>query len=129
MGTPVLAEIFLCHMEIKWLNDCPDSFKLVYYQRYVDDIFLMFNAPAQVNKFLQFMNSRHDNIRFTVETEEDNKLPFLDILVSKENGCINTNIYRKPTFSGVYSNFKSFIPAKYKANLVATLLYRIYHLT
>ena len=126
---PVLADIFLCHMETKWLNDCPDSFKPVHYQRYVDDIFLMFNAPAQVNDFLQFMNNRHDNIRFTIETEKDNKLPFLDILVSRGNGCINTNIYRKSTFSGVYSNFKSFIPPKYKANLVATLLYRIYHLT
>ena len=32
-------------------------------------------------------------------------------------------------FTGVYSNFKSFMPSKYNSNLIATFLYRLYHLT
>ena len=35
-------------------------------------------------------------------------------------------MYRKPIFSGVYSNFKSFIDIRYKFGLLHTLLYRIY---
>ena len=36
---PTLANIFLCYHESNWLKDCPKDFKLVYYERYVDDIF------------------------------------------------------------------------------------------
>ena len=90
---------------------------------------MTFKSPLHVEQFLHYMNNRHKNIRFTSEEEKDNKLSFLDVLIVKENGSIKTNIYRKPTFSGVYSNFKSFIPTKYKANLIATLLYRVYHIT
>ena len=75
------------------------------------------------------MNNRHNNIKFTSDEEKNNKLAFLDVHVIREEECFKTNIYRKPTFSGVYSNFKSFIPSKYKSNLLATLLYRIYHIT
>ena len=42
MGSPLgptLANIFLCYHESNWLKDCPKDFKLVYYERYVDDIF------------------------------------------------------------------------------------------
>ena len=62
---------------------------------------------------------------FTYETESDNKLPFLDILVTRGN-TFTTNIYRKPTFSGLYTNFHSFLPENYKTGLVLTLLFRIY---
>ena len=44
---------------------------------------------------------------FTYETEKDNKLAFLDVLVTREGGrwSFSSSLYRKPTFSGLYSNF------------------------
>ena len=45
---------------------------------------------------------------FSMETERQNKFSFLDIEVIREQGKFSTTIYRKPTFSGVYSNFESF---------------------
>ena len=39
MGSPLgssLANAFLCHHETKWLNDCPEKFKPVFYERYVE---------------------------------------------------------------------------------------------
>ena len=33
---------------IKWLKNCPKVFKLVYYKRYVDEIFVLFDKPEQV---------------------------------------------------------------------------------
>ena len=62
---------------------------------------------------------------FTIEEEFENKLPFLDILVIRSEKFI-TILYRKPTFSGLYSNFYSFLPEKYKIGLFHTLLFRIY---
>ena len=39
-----------------------------------------------------------------------------------------TSVYRKPTFSGVFTNFGSFIPKSYKCNLLFTLLHRAFRL-
>ena len=39
-----------------------------------------------------------------------------------------TSVYCKPTFSGVFTNFGSFIPTSYKYNLLFTLLHRAFKL-
>ena len=48
---------------------------------------------------------------------------FLDINISHENEKFATNVYRKKTFSGVYTNFKRFIPETYKVGLIKSLLF------
>ena len=42
---PALANIFMCSFERKWLRDCPNDFKPLFYRRYVDDIFALFSSP------------------------------------------------------------------------------------
>ena len=39
-----------------------------------------------------------------------------------------TSVYRKPTFSRVFTNFGSFIPKSYKCNLLFTLLHKAFKL-
>ena len=63
---------------------------------------------------------------FSMETEKENKLSFLDVEIIREQGKFTTTIYRKPTFSGVCSNFKSFLPSVYKFGMVYTLVYRCF---
>ena len=129
MGSPLgpsLANAFLCHHETKWLNDCPEKFKPVFYKRYVDDIFVLFKRPEHVKPFVDYMNSKHKNINFSFETEKDCQMPFLDVNVFRENGKFVTNVYRKETFTGVYTNFSSFIPLEHKFGLVYTLLHRCF---
>ena len=46
-----------------------------------------------------------------------------------ENNKLTTFVYRKPTFSGVLTNFKSFIPTVYKFGLVYTFLHRCCNIT
>ena len=121
---PTLANIFLCHWEELWLNKCPKQFRPTYYRRYMDDTFVLFESEDQVKKFHKYIGSRHKNMSFTFEVENNNCLPFLDVLVSRESKTFSTSLYRKPTFSGLYSNFLSFMPTEYKKGLVFTLLYR-----
>ena len=52
----------------------------------MDDTFLLFSASDHVLKFHKYINSRHNNMTFTYETEKENKLAFLDVLVSREWG-------------------------------------------
>ena len=131
MGSPLgptLANAFLCHHEKQWLNDCPKHFKPVYYKRYVDDIIVLFESPEHVPLFANYLNSKHKKLKFTFETENNGKLPFLDINIFREKGKFVTTIYRKDTFSGVYTNFNSFLPLDYKFGLVFTLLHRCFSL-
>ena len=69
---------------------------------YVDDIFATSNSRQQATNVIQFLNDQHPNIRFTIEEEVDNKLPFLDTLVIRSNNSYTTILYRKKTFTGVF---------------------------
>ena len=132
MGSPLrptLANVFLCHWEEIWLSKCPKQFRPLYYRRYVDDTFLLFASESHVKKFLRYMNSRHANINFTFEIEKDHKLSFLDVLVTRDGTCLTTSLYPKPIFSGLYTNFYSFISAKYKTGLSNCLIFSIFTLT
>ena len=131
MGTPcgpTLANIFLCFYESKWLQDCPQSFKPKLYRRYVDDTFLLFNSQNHINQFLNYLNNKHANIKFTCDMENNNSLPFLDILINKNSSTFTTSIYRKDTFTGLGTHYLSFEPIKFKINAIKTLLYRAYHI-
>ena len=46
--------------------------------------------------------------------DSKNSLPFLDILISRSENGFKTSVYHKPIFSGVYSNFNSFIYNQHK---------------
>ena len=60
------------------------------------------------------MNSKQKNISLSFETENDGQMPFVDINVLLENGKFVTNVYRKETFTGVYTNFSRFMPLEHK---------------
>ena len=65
---------------------------------------------------------------FTFELEHDGKLAFLDVLVTRRDGSFFASLYRKPTFSGLYSHYESFLPTSYKKGLIYTLLHRAFTL-
>ena len=55
-------------------------------------------------------------------------MSFLDIKITRELNSFSTSVYCKPTFSGVFTNFDSFIPLSYKTGLIWSLLYRAFSL-
>ena len=70
IGSPLgstLANAFLRYYEKEWLDSCPIEFKPKLYKRYVDDIFVMFRSRDHVKKFVDYMNTKHPNIRFAFE--------------------------------------------------------------
>ena len=125
MGSPLgptFANLFLVYYEHNWLKNCPLQFKPKF------KIFLMFQKKEHVKKFFRCMNSRHRNIKFTFEEEQDNKISFLDISITRVGNELQTSLFRKKTFSGVYLNFNSHLPNIYKKGLIDTLLYRAYNI-
>ena len=98
----------------------------MFYKRYVDEIFVLFRRPEHFKPFVDYMNSKHKNINFSFEMEKDGQIPFLDVNVFHENGNFVTNVYRKETFTGVYTNLSSFIPLGHKFGLVYMLLHHCF---
>ena len=115
MGSPLgptLANVFLWHWEEIWLRKCPKQFAPKYYKRFMDDTFMLFNSQDDIKKVPQIHWILSQKYSFTDEIEKENS--FLDVLVSRDSNCFSTSLYRKPTFSGLYSDFTSFMPIKYK---------------
>jgi hypothetical protein len=125
---PVLANIFMCHLESKAMDNYLGILPVVY-KRYEDDCFLIFKTKTICNVFFDYMNKQHPNIKFTRDDENNNELPFLDILIKRNcDGLLETCIYRKPTFSGLYLKWNSYVPKKFKTNLVTCLLHRAWRI-
>ena len=62
-------------------------------------------------------------------TVKTNKIPFLDILLKRcSDNTFSTSVYRKKTFTGLYTKWDSFTPRKYKINLIRTLTYRCFRI-
>ena len=124
MGSPLgptLANIFVGFFEKK----IPADEWPLMYDRYVDDVFSFFVSKAKSAEFFERLNSLHPALRFTVEGEENGSLPFLDVRATKTASGIVTSIFRKPTFTGLYTPWDSFSPTVYKVNLVRSLAHRI----
>ena len=123
-----LFTIFLSYHDQTWLKNCPYEFKPVIYKRYDDDTFLLFRSKDHIENFRCYLDCQHPIIKFTSEMEENNSILFLDIKIRRVNNSFSTSIYRKVTFSGVFTNFESFVPVSYKSSLIFTLLFRAFKL-
>ena len=120
---PLLADIFMAKLENGPLKPMLDS--LPTYVRYVDDTFIICNDNIGPHELLNVFNDSHKAIKFTVESEIDGCLPFLDVLLTRQHeGHLTRTIYRKPTWTGQYTSFHSFVPLQMKRNLIKTLAYR-----
>ena len=100
-------------------------------QLFIDDLLMIhfhyFDQRITLRN-LQIISINNRKTKFTSEIEEIGSLSFLDIKISRENNKFVTSVYRKPTFSGVFTNFESFIPDIYKRGLIETLLHRSFRL-
>ena len=105
---PTFANSFLCFYEKKWLEQCPDKSKWVYYRRYADNIFVLFKSRDHLIKYSDYLNKCHPNMKFSFQEKKYGKLSFLDVEMSGEGNKFSTTIYRKPAFSAVYTHFDSF---------------------
>ena len=126
MGSPLgstFANIFLCHCEREWLDNCPICFKL-WYTNGTLKIFFLFLSKEHLSFFVDYTSKQHKCLKFTSEAENDNTFSFLNIKITRHSQQFRTPVYIKPTFSGIFTHCESYLDQTYWTSLVNTLLFR-----
>ena len=100
--------------ESKWPNEYNLN-KPKFYFRYVDDILAASDNKQDSLNFLNFLNNRHRNIKFTIQKQINHSIAFLDVFISGiNNQNLTLETYHKSTYTGLILNFKSFTSFSYK---------------
>ena len=125
MGSPVTAVFANLYMEsFEEQAITTSSYKPTNWKCYVDDSFTILDRE-NVDDFVQHLNNQQPSIRFTMETENNNKLAFLDTAVlRKPDSRLTTSVYRKPTHSDQYLAYDSHHPQSVKRGIVKCLYER-----
>ena len=98
---PVLANIFMGFYKTKWLDEYNLN-KPQFYLIYAEDILAAFDSKQESLNFLNFLNNRHPNIKFTIEKQINHSTAFLDVFISgikSQNPTLQT--YHISTYTGL----------------------------
>jgi len=119
--SPLLAEFFMAKFEIdlKERNLLPKV-----WLRYVDDVFAIIKQD-DLEQTLNVLNNQYNTIKFTVEKEENDCLPFLDLKLCKVNGKLDISVYHKPTSTLRYITSDSHCPRQHKMAAFHSMAYRL----
>ena len=102
--SPVCSNLYMKFFEKYLLRTLilPDN---VIWYRYVDDVLCLW--PEDLDNFLSQLNNLVPSIEFSIEEEVDFKIPFLDVLIEREEHNFKFTIYRKPTNICSYMHYYS----------------------
>ena len=127
---PPVAILFLDRFESRALENVVVKPSL--FVRYIDDYAGLWTHGKQgLLDFVAYLNSLHPTLRFTLEYSDGlTGVPFLDTLVTVEKQGdvtkLETELYIKPTNSGIILNYKSAHPTSTKHNIVRSQFHRAF---
>ena len=125
--SPVLANLYMEYFGSNLLKKIKQQ--NIVWLRYVDDILCFWPSNLNIELFLNKLNSLAPTIKFTSEIEENSRLLFLDVVIIKENGCLKTKVYRKPTNILSYVHYYSNHHLNVKKSVFISVYFRAYRIT
>ena len=123
---PTFANFYMRDLENKILPNLERPPTI--YCRYVDDIFVQVNNIQDL-EIIQNELKSNSVLNFTVELNENKKLPFLDIKVDATKDTFHTKIYKKETDAGVCLDGNSCCTEKYKTSVINNYINRAFKVT
>ncbi|UYV62441.1 hypothetical protein LAZ67_2000599 [Cordylochernes scorpioides] len=122
MGSPlstIIAEIVMTRID-NWITHTLPT-DIQFWRRYIDDVFCI----CKRGFILSTLNNYNQDISFTLETETNHVLPFLDILIIRTPSSFHTTVYHKKQCPPCYTHYNSHCPTSHKIKIVRTLTKRI----
>lgn len=122
---PLFAIIFMHDLETRILETSSDRPSM--WVRYIDDVFGVWqHGLASLDLFHEFVNNQHPLITFSIDhSKESPSIPFLDVSVEiAQDGSIRTELYIKPTHSGILPNYDSAHPQSTKMAIAESQIRR-----
>lgn len=121
--SPIVANLFMEKFE-RALDTYP--LKPKRWKRYVDETNVIWpHGKEELNKFLEHLNRLLEDIMFTMELEEDNNIPFLDVLIhKKQDGLLGHQVCRKKTHTESYLHASSHHHPTHRMGVLNTLAMR-----
>ena len=80
---PLLANIYMAHLEEEFFLKNALDYSPTFYRRYVDDTFCLFKEKDHIKRFMNFMNGIDAAIQFDMGLEHQDKLSFLDTSIKR----------------------------------------------
>ena len=122
-----MANTFMCKIKKQLERENKLS---MFYKRFVDNSLSVLPDPGAASEFMATLNKLESStVDFTMDLEENGKLPFLGMDVIR-NGCrLDTTVSRKPTDIGLLLHYHSHVDARYKRSLLNTMLNRAFQLS
>lgn len=122
---PPFAILFMHSLETRYLATANKS--PAFWVRYINDIFgVWLHDVESLKQFHHSLNQFHPTIKFSLEhTGDTPSIPFLDTSVTlTEDGTITTELYIKPTHSGVLLHHSSAHPRSTKVAVASSQMNR-----
>jgi hypothetical protein len=111
--SPSFANIYVAEWEEDALNKCPKQ--PLFYRRYLDDIFMIWNhSREEFDEFFTILNNHDPNIKLKANIDQSS-VDFLDVTLYKgvnynTSGLLDYKVFFKPTDSHQLLHKKSFHP-------------------
>ena len=123
MGSPPAP-----HFANGWMSQFDNQIKgdAKLFARYMDDI-LRNIKRSLIQSILNELNNLHPALKFTIECEQNGRLPFLDMLIIRIACRLYSTWYSKPTDTGLIMNYHALAPRRYKRSVVSGFVYRIHN--
>eukprot|EP00253_Pinus_taeda_P032352 PITA_32352 len=122
--SPIVANLYMEYFEKKALESYP--LKPAWWKRFVDDTNIKWtHGKPELDTFFIHLNSISPEIKFTMELEENMRIPFLEILIiRKEDGSLGHKVFRKSTHTESYLHAESHHHPAQKFGVLNTLSIR-----
>jgi len=119
--SPMIAELFMASFEMRLKNQ---QILPKLWLRYVDDVFAIVDKN-HIRNLLDILNAQYESINFTMETEINGCIPFLDLKLTRVDGKIDIAVYRKDTSTLRYITSDSHSPIQHKMAAFNSMVHRL----
>jgi hypothetical protein len=110
-----LAKLYIQLIEERYIKHWIEDQNIVYYKRYVDDIFIIFDT-SRINEITinEVISSIDQHLEFKITEETNNSINYLDMAINRNKDRMEISIYRKPTNTNVTIQHTSNHPQDHK---------------